>query len=219
MDGWIDAVRTYTSVIETYSTTAQIHKCRSQRLAVRVKRIFDAVAILDQGSINLKDIRVMGCLSMLLVTLEEIHDYFKILQQKDNTLAKRVKRFGSDDETFCKWNETLMTCFQELKLNCPDRVFDPEQDTIDYNHDMEDLKICRKSILEKDVAIIVSVGSAFEDNQRLLDQQHNCRSQYKTQVEMKSTSVFDVNAIRYEEIIGRGGRLEFYHRVWSSVES
>jgi hypothetical protein len=117
-----------TSAPATSSTV--IHKSRS-----KTKTVFEAITILDLDSIKMNDIATQGYLSMLLATLEEIFGYFSILRKKDKKLAKRVKRYGSDEETFYKWTETIQTCCFGVGLVLRDDLFDADQDFKDFNDD------------------------------------------------------------------------------------
>lgn len=204
MNDWLEDCKRLCAKIEEYSSTTEIHKCRSKTLGKRVKDIHDCVVALDFTSININDTRVKGILSMLMVCLEEIRDFFSLLQKQDKHLGKRVEKFGSDEEAFCKWNETLQICVKDLNLPLAG-IFDGDVDLNDFNNDMEELNLKLKSILGKVINLFGSVEMAVEANQKLLAQQQTDRTQYKTQKDVKADKTFDTKAIKYEEVIGRGG--------------
>jgi hypothetical protein len=76
----------------------------------------------------------------------------------------------------------------------------------DFNQDVKDLQANLKDILEKVPGILGTVEAAVEANQKLLDRQQIDRTQYKTQQAVKAEKQFDPKLIRYEEIIGAGGK-------------
>ena len=190
--------------IANLAFTAEIHKRRTATLANRVKIIVETIATVVMTSVA-GSLRVKGSLSLLDVSLGEIEDYFHILQQKDNALGRRVKRFGSDEETFSKWNETLKSCCEDLSLTSLGYLFDANKDLEDFNGDMESLNADLRNIMEKVVDAFGLPEQAIEAIQKLLQQQHTQRTLYKTQQAVKADKIFDVKAIRWEKEIGRGG--------------
>ena len=205
--------------IANLAFTAEIHKRRSTTLAYRVKIIVETITTIDLTSVA-SNLRVKGSLSLLDVLFEEINDYLQILQQKDNALARRVKRCGSDEETFSKWNETLKSCCEDLGLSSLENLFDASKDLEDFNIDMENLNADLKNILEKVVDVFGTPEQAIEAIQKLLQQQHTQRTQYKTQQAVKADKKFDIKSIRWEKEIGRGGNhLILKLRVWRCLES
>ena len=147
----------------------------------------EAIASLDTSSINMNDTATKGYFSMLSVTFEEICKYFKILRSIDKTLAKRVQSFGSDEEMFYKWNETLQLCSSELHLAVADSLFDADKDSADFNRDFEHLQLNLFAIIQK----VVDVEVLMESSKKLLSQQQTDRTAYKTQKAVKSESKFD----------------------------
>lgn len=218
MNDWLKECKKLSIKIEQDSLKTEIHKSRSKTLGLRVKSIFECIASLDPKLVNLNDTRVKACFSMLLVCFEEICDYFSLLLAYSKTLGKRVEKFGSDEEAFSKWNETLQTCAEELNLPL-EKIFDNDVDLDDFNRDMEDLNAKLKFILEKVVNLFGSVELAVEANQKLLAQQQTDRTLYKTQKAVKTETTFDTKAIKYEKVIGRGGRVMIQHRFWRGLES
>ena len=168
MQDWLRNASEICASIETTALTTEIHKCRSKTLASRVMIVLKTIKTQDQKKFNLDVMATKASFSMLLATFGDIRDYFKILQKIDNALGKRVKRFGSDEESFSKWNETLLTCSADLKLGL---VSDLEQDLSDFNADMQDLQANLKTILEKVIDLYGSVELAVAANKKLLEQQ------------------------------------------------
>ena len=205
MQDWNIKIGQLSSSIEKYALTAEIHKHRSTTLANRVKSIVETISKSNLNPATINDIRVKGCLSLLDVCFEEINVYFQILQQQDNALGKRVKRYGSDEETFSKWNETLQTCCEDLNLTSLEQIFDSSRDLEDFNTDVKNLNINLKNIVEKVVDLFGTPEQAIEAIQKLLNQQQSQRTQYKTQQSVKADKLFDAKAIRWEKEIGRGG--------------
>lgn len=117
MKEWLSNAFETCTTVQTYSMTTQIHRYRSRTLGKRVKIVFKAALALEPNTINMNDISNQGYCSILLASFEEIGDYFRILQTKDKALGRRVMRFGCDEESFSKWNETLKTCSEGLSLN------------------------------------------------------------------------------------------------------
>jgi hypothetical protein len=201
MQDWLETASKYNKNIEICSSSTVIHKSRSKTLATRVKTVFDAINTVAPDSIKMNDIATKGYLSMLLATLEEISGYFTILQKKNKKLAKRVKRYGSDEETFLKWTETLQTCCFGVRLVFGDNLFDADQDLKDFNEDLDDLKLNMKEVL----SLFGGAETSDDAGKELLAKQQVDRTEYKTQQAVKAEKQFDVKSIRYESIIGRGG--------------
>lgn len=215
MEDWLSKNTQLCIEIQKYSLKTEIHKCRSATLAKRIKTLMDTIASSPPNTYSLSDLRTKSCLGMLSTALEEIRDFLKMLQKVDKTLGKRVNRYGSDEESFMKWNETLATCSRELKVTVD---FDQDVDLQDFNKDMEDLSIKLTVILEKVLHLFGSVELAVEANQKLLAQQQSDRTQFKTQRAVKADNVFDVKRIKYEKIIGRGGKSSLLMcRIWSCL--
>ena len=192
--------------IKTLSMRVEIHQCKCQTLAKRVKSLVNSIAAKDANSFNLNDLHTKSCLSLLSVTFEEISDYFSILQVKDKMLERRVKRYGSDEETFGQWNLTLKTCFIDLWLPDVD-VFDASLDASDCNNDMQFLNENLQLIFSNSAGQTkVDEGVTVTGIQKMLVQQQTDRPQLKTLQEVKQEKVFDVKAIRYEKVIGKGGK-------------
>lgn len=202
MQQWLLNLETLQTTITTSTGFLKLHLARSKTLASRIKNIVEAMKTHDSGDTNHK-----AYYSMLLATLEEISDYFKLLQTKDNALGKRVMRYGCDEESFAKWNETLQTCSLDLNLGLDVRLFDENQDLRDFELDLETLRVDLKSILEKVLESGESADSILKANQKLLNQQQNDRTQYRTLQATKAEKTFDPKLLRYEEIIGSGGML------------
>jgi hypothetical protein len=201
MQDWLEIATKYNKNIEICSSSTVIHKSRSKTLATRVKTVFDAITTVAPDSIKMNDIATKGYLSMLLATLEEISGYFTILHKKDKKLAKRVKRYGSDEETFSKWTETLQTCCYGVGLVFGDNLFDADQDSNDFNDDLDDLRLNMKEILR----LFGVAESTVDAGKELLAKQQADRTEYKTQQAVKAEITIDAKLIRYEKIIGRGG--------------
>jgi hypothetical protein len=201
MQDWLESASKYGKSIDTLSPFVEIHKSRSKTLATRVKTMFDGITTLDPAKTNMNSIAVKGYLSMLLATLEEISVYFKILQKKDKGLGKRVKRFGADEETFCKWTETLQTCCLGVGLAFGNGLFDADQDSRDFNEDLEAIK----QNLQEIWGLAGATELDAEAGKELLEKQQGDRTEYKTQQAVKAEKQFDAKLIRYEKIIGRGG--------------
>ena len=140
---------------------------------------------------------------MLSATFEEICHYFKILQNIDKTLAKRVQSFGSDEEMFSKWNETLQVSLSGLRLPIADSIFDADKDLADFNRDFEHLQLNLFAIIQK----VLDLEVLIESSKKLISQQQADRTAYKTQQAVKSEKKFNPKLIRYEAIIGVGGNL------------
>jgi hypothetical protein len=201
MQDWLETASKYNKNIEICSSSTVIHKSRSKTLATRVKTVFVALTSIDPNTVKMNDIATKGYLSMLLATLEEISGYFTILQKKDKRLAKRVRRYGSDEETFSKWTETLQTCCSGVGLVFGDNLFDADQDSKDFNDDLDDLRLNMKEVL----GMSGSVETTLESGHQLLQKQQADRTEYKTQKAVKAEIIIDANLIRYNKIIGRGG--------------
>ena len=199
MQNWLSNSSSITNSIEKLSSSTVIHKSRATTLAFRVKTVMEAIASLGPSSINMNDAATQGYFSMLSATFEEICHYFKILQTIDKTLAKRVQSFGSDEEMFSKWSETLQACSGGLHLSVADSIFDADRDLADFNRDFEHLKLNLFDIIQKVLDV--------ENSKKLLAQQQVDRTAYKTQQAVKSENKFDAKLIRYEAIIGAGGNL------------
>jgi hypothetical protein len=202
MQDWLETAIKYNKIIEICSSSTVIHKSRSKTLASRIKTVFEAITTLDPDSIKMSDVAARGYLSMVLATLEEISGYFSILQKKDKKLSKRVKRYGSDEETFSKWTETLQTCCFGIGLVFRDDLFDENQDSKDFNDDLDDLRLNMKEILGLGAG---AAETTLESGHQLLEKQQAERTEYKTQQAVKAEVNFDAGLIRYEKIIGRGG--------------
>jgi hypothetical protein len=203
MQDWLESVGKYTKNIDICSSSTVIHKARSKTLASRVKTVFDAITAIDPNSINMNDVATKGYFSMLLATFEEISGYFTILQKKDKKLSKRVKRYGSDEETFSKWIETLQTCCCGVGVVVGEGLFDQNQDLNDFNDDLNDLRLNMKEIL----GFFGAVERSVEAGKELLAKQQVDRTEYRTQQAVKVEFQFDIKLIRYEKIIGRGGKI------------
>ena len=172
MEIWNSKASQISLSISNLALTAEIHKRRTTTLAYRVKIIVETIATMDMTSV-VSNVHVKGSLALLDVSFEEINDYFLILQQKDNALGRRVKRYGSDEETFSKWNETLKTCCEDLNLTCLENLFDTNKDLEDFNGDMVNLNEGLKNIIEKVVDAFGTPEQAIEAIQKLLLQQHS----------------------------------------------
>ena len=122
-------------------------------------------------------------------------------------MGKRVMRFGSDEETFLKWDETLKTCGVGLQL-VGDEQFDAAEDQRDFDQDMEYLQSNLIGNLSNVSGLIGTVEMAVEGIQQLLEQQKADRSRYKTQVAVKAETSFKVKLIKFEKIIGIGGNFK-----------
>ena len=122
-------------------------------------------------------------------------------------MGKRVMRFGSDEETFLKWDETLKTCGVGLQL-VGDEQFDAAEDQHDFDQDMEYLQSNLIGNLSNVPGLIGTVEMAVEANQKLLEQQKTDRTQYKTQVAVKAENGFNVKLIKFEKIVGIGGNFK-----------
>ena len=208
MDSWISESRKLCEKIEKLSKTVEIHHCKCQTLAKRVKSLVNSIAAKDANSFNLNDLHIKGCLSLLSVTFEEISEYFSVLQVKDKTLERRVKRYGSDEETFGKWNMTFETCFDDLDLPNVD-VFDANQEASDFNNDMQFLNENLQLIFSNSAGLTKADEEvAVAGIQKMLVQQQTDRAQFKTLQEVKQEKVFDTKAIRFEKVIGKGGKSE-----------
>jgi hypothetical protein len=203
MQDWLVSAGKICKTIETLSSSPQIHKSKTITLAGRVKTVFDAIS--SSNSINRSNVATAGYLSMLLATFEEIYSFLAILQKKDKALGKRVKRFGCDEETFSKWNETLETCCTGLGLVLETGLFDADLDLRDFSKDIEDLQLNLTEIFGPDT----EKNMTIEATEQLISQQQLGRTQYKTQQAVKAEKQFDVKLIRYEKIIGRGGIRSF----------
>jgi hypothetical protein len=214
MQDWLEAAGKLCNTIDTFSTFPEIHKARTKTLACRVKILFDTIASLDQTALKIENVATKGYLFMLMATFEEISLFFVILQKKDKILGKRVKRFGSDEESFSKWTETLQTCSTGLELVFEKAVFDAELDLRDFNQDMEALQLNLAEILVP----VLGKGMGTDSIQKLLLLQQASRNQYKTQQAIKAEKTFDPKLLRYEEVIGRGGIICSKARVWRSME-
>jgi hypothetical protein len=205
MQDWTVQSSKFVKEIELYSGTVKIHKSRSKTVASRVKNVYDAATLIDLKATKTNTLLVQGSFAVLLATFEEISDYFALLQKEDNTLGKRVKSFGDDEEMFMKWNETLKTCSRDLDLVLADSVFDAAVDLQDFNQDVKELTFNLKGILEKIIGQLGTLELAVEASQKLLVKQEADRAQYKTQQAVKEELNFNPKLIRYEEIIGIGG--------------
>jgi hypothetical protein len=215
MQDWTVQSSKFINEIASYSETVKIHKYRSKTVSDRVKNVYAAVVMLDLKASKANPLLIQGALAMLLVTFEEISDYFKLLQKEDNNLGKRVRSFGDDEEMFLKWNETLKTCCRDLGLALVDKLFDAILDLQDFNQDVTNLNVNLKGILEKVIGQLGTLELAVEASQKLLEKQQADRTQYKTQQAVKEELKFDPKLIRYEEIIGIGGNHDnLTIRIW-----
>ena len=189
--------------IEKNAATAKIHKSRSQTIATRVITIVKAINSNHSTIISDNDTTIKACFSMLVATMEEISDYFEILQKRGSTLGRRVKKSGSDEETFMKWNQTLLTCCSILDFAKVFDIFDPHQDLEDFNKDMEFLNENLKSILGNARQPLADLPVRV--NRTWLEKQQADRTLHKTQQNFREEKTFDPKLIRYENIIGSGG--------------
>ena len=216
MQDWISDCARLSKEIEKHAATVEIHKCRFNTLSRRVKTTFDIIASEDIHDIDTESSHQKITLKILLATYEEIADYLKLLQNFGNALEKRVKSFGSDEEMFLKWNETLRTCCIDLNLIIPSTVFDEDQDLGDFDADLQALIGNLGKIYNKSGNNSRSVEVDMEASQKLLNQQQVDRTQYKTQQAVKAEKQFDPKLLRYDKLIGVGGNLN--NRLWTSLE-
>ena len=105
---------------------------------MRVRTVCDAI-MPDLTGANIEKLKPNSSLVMLLATFEEIAEYLKILLKFDILLERQVKSFGSDEEKFLKWNETLRTCCIDLDLHFKSELFDENQDLRDFDQDLKEL--------------------------------------------------------------------------------
>ena len=214
MEKWTTLHKDIIIGIQTKSVKVVIHMARSKTLANRVTTVFKTIETTKSG-LALDSVRVKSCISMLSATLEEILVYIDLLQKRDATLGKRVSQYGDDEECFCKWNESLQTCCDELSLAVPTDLFDASADERDFYIDMKHLHHNLKEILAQYVNMLLSPEKVVDANEKLLDQQLTERSQSKTQKKVIVEKSFDKKKIVWEAIIGRGGKnCVLMLRIW-----
>ena len=155
--------------IHISSVKVAIYKARSKTLAYRVAVVYNHIETIKSG-LALDNIQVKSCLSIFSATLEEIFGYLDLLRNLDATLGKRVSQYGDDEECFCKWNETLQTCCEELDLIVPSDLFDAASDERDFDIDMKHLHHNLKNILARYVSMLMSPEKVIEANEKLLNQ-------------------------------------------------
>lgn len=114
--------------------------------------------------------------------------------------------YGSDEEQFIKWNERLQHCVDSLgKSEKFSGDFDEEVDLDDFQNDLAFLKSSVGEIMTL-VVEGTDVDALRKTLVNLLGHQSDIRSTYQTKTAPTASSELDPKKIRYEKIIGQGGK-------------
>jgi hypothetical protein len=156
---------------------------------------------------------------VLVITLEEILEYIVLFSTPNQELAAHVVKYGSDEEQFIKWNERLQHCVAELKLQLD--AFDVFNGMTDLNAFQKDLAFLRdKNEMFKILKLLHGKNKRPVDDSldTLLDRQSHSRSTYQSRTAASEPLQIDPKKVKYQTVIGRGGKLGFMYRVRRRVE-
>jgi hypothetical protein len=204
-------------ILET-SNQVLFHKKRFATLCKRIEIVVDIVKSIDG-----RDAVTMQAFDFLYTTLEDIKDYVVVFSTKNAVLANRVIIYGSDEEQFIKWSERFQHCIDTLgKSNKLAGVFDQKVDLKDFESDVSELRKSLGDIIHllENENNAAHMAQLMKNVEGLIGHQTRVRATYQTKTAPTAAIEIDPKKIKYEEIIGRGGRSFVFHfRVWSCMES
>jgi hypothetical protein len=193
------------------------------RFATLCKRIGTVVNIFRD--IDGTDTVTCQAFDFLNATLEDIRDYLIVLSTKNTVLANRVVIYGSDEEQFIKWNERLQHCIESVGASqLVVGVFNESIDLSDFEKDVTELRKSLGDIMQlvingrnadkvtvdamtRDTAHTIDVKQLMKTLEALVGHQTIVRSTYQTKTAPSAALEIDPEKIKYETVIGRGGRL------------
>jgi hypothetical protein len=212
-----DIIKLAHSLYEINVEKLHFNKNRLTLLLRRSKKVVDRVEKQVDTSKNF--LTVSQALALLYVTLEEILEYAILFSNSDKQLAAHIVKYGSDEEQFTKWNERLQHCIAELQLDMD--VFDVFNESSDFHAFEKDVALLKDK--DEMIKIIQLLHGANDEGlvksiDVLVNHQSNVRSTYQTITAPDASLEIDPKRVKYEVVIGHGGKFGFINRVWCGME-